>query len=296
MADLAPFVASILRDVVVDELQEENRQLRARLSTSIRSSRTISISGVNGEIYAEGHLDDDGHPREGDAEQVYWQVDLMPRALQCSSMEQLRAIEICIGDIRKSGLECDDTDERCGWFPYYDPDISEADITLELGGGSIIFAHIGPISEEDFDALPPESDLHNIFDVFSDVFSEKGEVTVTLVRARSALSRLFFSCGTLHFCFIRLSVAGRVNRNSLSFSFFALFFFFFSVYTHGLQEETKTPTILCALLCHAFYVTLFFLRFPFLFAGSLGRTWVYPELQDWLLRCFPSPIFSNFSQ
>jgi hypothetical protein len=50
--------------MVVDELQEEIRQLRACLSAITGSSRTVSISGVNGEIIAEGHLDDDGHPRE----------------------------------------------------------------------------------------------------------------------------------------------------------------------------------------------------------------------------------------
>jgi hypothetical protein len=177
MSDLAPFVASILRDVVVDELQEEIRQLRARLSASIGSSRSISISGVDGEIYAEGHLDDDGHYREGDTEQVYWQVDLTPRAIQCSSMEQFRAIEIRIGDLRKSGLECVITDQGYGYFTHYDPDISEAAITFSLGGGSI-FATIGPISQEDFDAMPHEYDQSEIFDVFSDVFSEEGEVTV----------------------------------------------------------------------------------------------------------------------
>jgi hypothetical protein len=57
MSDIAPFVASVLRDMVVDELQEEIRQLRARLSATTRSSRTVSISGVNGEIIAEGNKD-----------------------------------------------------------------------------------------------------------------------------------------------------------------------------------------------------------------------------------------------
>jgi hypothetical protein len=174
MSDLAPFVASVLRDVVVAELQEENRQLRARLSVSCR---TVSISGVNGEIYAEGHLDDDGHPREEDTRQVYWQVDLTPRAIQCSSMEQFRAIEIRIGDLRKTGLEYAFEDQGYGYFTHYDPESSEADITFSMGGGSI-FAIIGPISQEDFDALPHEYDQAEIFDVFSDVFSEEGEVTV----------------------------------------------------------------------------------------------------------------------
>jgi hypothetical protein len=175
MTDLAPFVASVLRDMVVDELQEEIRQLQA----SIESSRTVSISGVNGEIYAEGHLDDDGHPREK-SEQDFWQVDLKPRAIQCSSMEQFRAIKIRIGDLRKSVLEIDFTGERYGYINHYDPETSQADLGFTMGGASI-FATIGPISQEVFDALPYEYDQAEIFDVFSDVFNKEGEVTVTLV-------------------------------------------------------------------------------------------------------------------
>jgi hypothetical protein len=169
MSDLAPFVASVLRDNVVAELQEENRQLRARLAASTGSSRTVSISGVNGEIIAEGHLDDDGHLRPESAD--YWQVELTPGTIDCSSMEQFRAIEIRIGDLRKSVLEPPSTDERYGYFTDYDPEIGEAYITFGFGGGSL-FAAIGPISQEDFDALPDEYDLAEIFDVFSDVFNQ----------------------------------------------------------------------------------------------------------------------------
>jgi hypothetical protein len=173
MTDLAPFVASVLRDMVVDELQEEIRQLRARLSASIGSSRTVSISGVNGEVYAEGHVDADGHPREGS--QQFWQVGLKPRDIQCSSMEQFRAIEIRIGDLRKSVLECGFTGERFGYFTHYNPEISQANLSFTMGGASL-FASIGPISQENFDALPYEYDQAEIFDVFSDVFNLEGTV------------------------------------------------------------------------------------------------------------------------
>jgi hypothetical protein len=177
MSDLAPFVASILRDMVVDELQEEVRQLRARLAASIGSSRTVSVSGVNGEIIAEGHVDDDGHPRENS--ENFWQVDLKARAIQCSSMEQFRAIEIRIGDLRKSVLEFVYTEERYGYFTHYDPETSLANLSFTMGGASI-FATLGPLSQEDFDALPYEYDQAEIFDVFSDVFKE-GDAAVTLV-------------------------------------------------------------------------------------------------------------------
>jgi hypothetical protein len=53
----------------MDELQEEIRQLRrTRLSATTGSSRTVSISGVNGQIIVEGYLDDGGHPREDSAD------------------------------------------------------------------------------------------------------------------------------------------------------------------------------------------------------------------------------------
>jgi hypothetical protein len=178
MTDLVPFVASILRDMVVDELQEEIRQLRAQLAASVGSSRTVTISGVNGEIYAEGQVDEDGHPRNGSGR--FWQIDLKPRAIQCSSMEQLRAIEIRIGDLRKFVLECIEPDQRYGYFTRYDPEINQANLSFTMSGASI-FATIGPLSQEDFDALPYEYDQFDIFDVFSDVFKGEGEAAVTLV-------------------------------------------------------------------------------------------------------------------
>jgi hypothetical protein len=177
MSNLAPFVASVLRDMVVDDLQEEIRQLRARLSAATGSSRTVSISGVNGEIIAEGHLDDDGHLREGTVD--FWRVNLTPGAIQCSSMEQFRAIEIRIGDLRRSVLESR-PDREYGSFDNYDPDYREVVLSFGFGGGSL-FGTIGPISQEDFDALPQEYDQAEIFDVFSDLFNGEGGVTVTLL-------------------------------------------------------------------------------------------------------------------
>jgi hypothetical protein len=174
MTDLAPFVASVLRDMVMYELQEEIRELAA----SIRSSRTVSISGVNGEIYAEGHMDEDGHPRE--RSERFWQIDLKPRAIQCSSMEQFRAIEIRIGDLRKSVLGCEIPDQRWGYFTRYDPETCQAYLSFTIDGASM-FATIGPLSQEDFDALPYEYDQAEVFDVFSDVFNKEGEAAVTLV-------------------------------------------------------------------------------------------------------------------
>ena len=49
MADLAPFVAAILRDGVVDDLQADNRRLRADGPTT-----TVLVAGPGGTIYATG--------------------------------------------------------------------------------------------------------------------------------------------------------------------------------------------------------------------------------------------------
>jgi hypothetical protein len=48
-------------------------------------------------------------------------------------------------------------------------------------GGGIIFGSIGPISQEDFDALPLDYDQAEMFDVFSGLFNGEGGATVTLV-------------------------------------------------------------------------------------------------------------------
>jgi hypothetical protein len=97
MSDLALFVAAFLREKVLDDLLEENKQLRAQLKANITSSRKVRISGRGGEIYAEAQLDEDGHCiLEG-----YWHLDLKAGTAQCSSMEHFRAIELHIGDLHK---------------------------------------------------------------------------------------------------------------------------------------------------------------------------------------------------
>jgi hypothetical protein len=96
-------------------------------------------------------------------------------------MEQFRAIEIRIGDLRKSVLEYSPfVGHDYGYFNHYNPDYCEADLMVGFGGGSI-FATIGPITQEDFDALPHEYDQAEILDVFSGLFNGEDGVTVTLV-------------------------------------------------------------------------------------------------------------------
>jgi hypothetical protein len=92
------------------------------LSASIGSNRTVSLSGVNGEIIAGGHLDDDGHLREDSA--GCWQVD-DARSYSVLFDGVVRAIEVRIGSLINSVLEP-------GYFNYYDPEHGEADLMFGL--------------------------------------------------------------------------------------------------------------------------------------------------------------------
>jgi hypothetical protein len=140
---------------------------------------------------------EDGHPHDGPGR--FWQIDLKPRAIQCSSMEQFRAIEIRIGDLRKPVLECVIPDQHYGYFTRYEPDTSQANLSFTMGGSSI-FATIGPLYQEDYDALPYEYDQGEIFDVFSDVFNKEGEAAVsTLVFKTFQFANNIHGMGTLDY-------------------------------------------------------------------------------------------------
>ena len=175
MSDLAPFVAAFLREKVLDDLLEENKQLRAQLNANITSSRKVRISGLGGEIYAGAQLDEDGHLiLEG-----YWHLDLKAGTAQCSSMEQFRAIELHIGDLHKVVLASNAPNQNYGYFNFYDPDTRRADISFATFKGVCLFASIGPISQESFEAIPEEYDQLEIMEVFSNLLNDPGN-NVTL--------------------------------------------------------------------------------------------------------------------
>jgi hypothetical protein len=174
MSDLAPFVAAFLRDKVVDDLLEENKQLRAQLNANITSSRKVRISGLGGEIYAEGRLDEDGHP----ILQGYWHLDLKAGTARCSSMEQFRAIELHIGDLHKIVLASNAPGQNYGNFNCYDPETRRADISIATFKGVCLFASVGPISKETFEEMPEEYDQLEIMDVFYSLLNDPGKVTL----------------------------------------------------------------------------------------------------------------------
>jgi hypothetical protein len=57
MSDLAPFVAAVLRDKVVQELMEENEAMRKQVATF----KTVEITGPDGDpVYTRAQFDEDG--------------------------------------------------------------------------------------------------------------------------------------------------------------------------------------------------------------------------------------------
>jgi hypothetical protein len=144
MSDLAPFVAASLRDKVVDDLLEENKQLRAQLNANITSSRKVLVSGLNGEIFAEGRLDEGGDVGS------FFFVNLKAGGAQCSTMEQFHAIELHVGDLYNTYLSDHASPTRIqafgenfvrnfadnatpihfGHFEVYNPETRRADISF----------------------------------------------------------------------------------------------------------------------------------------------------------------------
>lgn len=90
MSDLAPFVASTLRDRVVLELMQENKNLREDLQ---KAKAVEVVSGTSGHVYAKALFDDGRYG--GDL----WQVDLneaSPESNQ-ATLNALPDVEIHVG-------------------------------------------------------------------------------------------------------------------------------------------------------------------------------------------------------
>jgi hypothetical protein len=98
------------------------------LDAAVRSSLKVRIPGLNGEIYAEGLLAENGHPAPYTDGRT-WHVNLKAGAVQCSSRESFRVIKLQIGDLHtRPGVASDAPDQKLGSFNIYDPETSRADI------------------------------------------------------------------------------------------------------------------------------------------------------------------------
>jgi len=100
LSELAQQVASELCERTILDLNEENQRLRAL----VREMRQVSITGPGGSpIYAQGHLDEDGHIHENLDE--CWTVEF-PRHSPApfASAEMLCGAEVHIGEVVRVGL------------------------------------------------------------------------------------------------------------------------------------------------------------------------------------------------
>ena len=95
MSDLAPFVASVLRDKNVQDLQEENNALRKAL----RQSRAVEVTGFNGSpVYATAQFEDGAS--EGD-DDLFWCITFRQPNVTPFSLAEIHSLELWAGGIRR---------------------------------------------------------------------------------------------------------------------------------------------------------------------------------------------------
>jgi hypothetical protein len=91
--DLASFVASILRDRVLDETKQEVDNL----SEQLRKSRAVQVISASGTVIAEGHFEDGEYGTNPNL----WLVKFMKQLSSCA-LSDLGGVELCIGGICKA--------------------------------------------------------------------------------------------------------------------------------------------------------------------------------------------------
>lgn len=94
-SDLAPFVAATLRDKVIAELKEENRELREKES----KSKIVEVTGEGGEpVYAQGNFISDGQYH---GNPNLWEVIFPEDSIVPCPLTALDGVEVRVGgDIR----------------------------------------------------------------------------------------------------------------------------------------------------------------------------------------------------
>jgi hypothetical protein len=130
MSDLAPFVAAVLRDEVVDDLKQENENLRRKL----RLCRAVTISGPQGTpVYAEGQFEEGNTAPNPNL----WRVPLTK--IQPCPLSELMNIEIRLGNNLARNFR--DTGSKAG---FIDDNANDEDRSwIEGSGGEINFCFGG---------------------------------------------------------------------------------------------------------------------------------------------------------
>lgn len=177
MSDLAPFVATVLRDECVYQLQKENETLRRELQTE-RDRQMIKIvtnDSQNQVLYAQGHIQDNGKALK--SANGRYLVHLEPQREITSWQEVIQTqVVVCAGS---RCLEVVSAEETVLEFIKYD-DASERCVIRFVGSTQSVFASLGPVPLET--VLP----------------SHSGDLKGTLCAFFEAGATLMFHCSVFH--------------------------------------------------------------------------------------------------
>lgn len=173
MSDLAPFVASVLRDQNVEELLEENQELRERLAT-LPMHLKLEITGRDGTpVYYTSSMDQ-GEPTGSG---TLWQVGF-PESQEIA-LDELPNLEVRVGgDVRakfSSGNVSVDTDVLTDDFDRGNlEELQMGGIMFHFGGDAsstgvfIVYGRFGPVLWEDYIDIPPDySPFDNLIDLYN---------------------------------------------------------------------------------------------------------------------------------
>ena len=132
MSDLAPFVATTLRDKVVEDLQEENRKLKRRLQISQKVEIVSGTGCDDNDIivrYAEGQMENGEYGNADNLLQVPLDIQRQPCPLA-----KPKEARVCLGGFHNAYLG---SDEAFRAQFSYDKDATKTSKILTMGGDTV---------------------------------------------------------------------------------------------------------------------------------------------------------------
>ena len=186
MSDLAPFVASTLRDKVVQDLMEENKKLREDLE---KARATVEVTGPNGQpVYASAFFKDGTHAGNPNL----WQVDFSES--ESIALGDLSNVQIHVGGILRAQFR--NNSEFVGSLHESDEDGEDQKVInfcfAEGSGGLWLSVLVQGWPEESWRPLADE-DLDN--GLLLDILSE--EIAPSYADARVTILHISFFVSTV---------------------------------------------------------------------------------------------------
>ena len=131
MSDIAPFVAAVLRDKVVEDLLEENKRLRDQIDLQNR----VEITGFGGTpLYARGKFNEriaNNSRKSCVGNPNMWEIELT--TVQRCAYTDLWGIDVRIGGVQRSGFWNPAPD----YFPYKDSNLSGGDVQFYINDAPV---------------------------------------------------------------------------------------------------------------------------------------------------------------